>query len=469
MARILCVTSGLAGLLYSSLELAHRLQTAGHEVIYASFPDVEQAVNDHALRFLPLAPSQYDDFIAADSAKGLVTRFLTIGDRRKQAARALAVAGVADTVRGVDPDLILIDGEMHEQIIAASQTEVPMALLVPFVSIWRRPGLPPPHHLVRPGVGWRGTTVGITLLWWNLRLRKFRTTMRQAVSRLGCDRVSILRRLAQEVGFDFRGETDFGQWLIPFTYRRIPALCTHALEFEFPHLPREGVHYLGPLVLQRRIDHRVTDEIRARIDAIASRCREAGRERILIYAGFGSFYSTDDALVRRLVAAVAERDDWELVISLGGRDISAALGPLPANAHAFPWVPQMDVLRLANVAVIHGGIGTVDECVVSGVPMLVYCGFETDMGGTTARVWHHGIGIVGDRDQDNPSAIRTQIERLLTEPCYRRNVERLRETYAAYSRSRVVERVIESLLNDSRSPTDDPQPTTPGLMTNDHQ
>ena len=75
-------------------------------------------------------------------------------------------------------------------------------------------------------------------------------------------------------------------------------------------------------------------------------------------------------------------------------------GPLPARVHTFPWVPQVDVLRQADVAVTHGGIGTVDECVSSGVPVLVYCGWETDMAGTTARVLHHGIGLAGDRRRD---------------------------------------------------------------------
>ena len=77
----------------------------------------------------------------------------------------------------------------------------------------------------------------------------------------------------------------------------------------------------------------------------------------------------------------------------------ADLGRLPEGAHAFPWVPQLDVLRHADGCVTHGGINTLDECVLNLVPMLVYCGFETDMAGNTGRVVHHGIGLAGDRDR----------------------------------------------------------------------
>ena len=179
--------------------------------------------------------------------------------------------------------------------------------------------------------------------------------------------------------------------------------------------------------------------------AILDRCRRAGGERRLIYAGFGSVLSADPGLLRRLVRVVAERPDWELVISLSERLASADLGPLPDRAHAFAWLPQLTVLRHADAAVTHGGINTVDECVLAGVPMLVYCGFETDMAGTTARVVHHGLGIAGDR-RDGVATMRAHLDRLLDEPRFRHNVRRLRALYAAYAEERDAERAVEELL-----------------------
>jgi zeaxanthin glucosyltransferase len=246
---------------------------------------------------------------------------------------------------------------------------------------------------------------------------------------------------------------DARQWLIPFTYREMPALCTHALEFEFPHEPPAHVHYLGPLILTERRDGRVDDATRARIDAIVERRRSGDQGRRLIYAGFGSFFTTGATVVHRLLEAVASRSDWDLVLSLAGRIKAADLGPIPANACLLPWVPQIEVLRDADVAVIHGGINTVDECVLSGVPMLVYCGFETDMGGTTARVAHHGLGLIGDRRRDTSPVIHNRIDRLLNDPRFRRNVERLRKPYLAYRTNRVAEGVIASLLGSDADET----------------
>ena len=446
-ARILCVTSGLTGMLYSSVELARRLAAAGHQLTYAGPADTRLLVERQGLDFLPLEPSRFDEFLESDAGTGALNRIVNLRERRRRAVASLAVGGFTDAVRADRPDLLLIDGEMHEHIIAASQIEVPIALLNTFASIWRQPGLPPAHCAVRPGVGWKGTRQGIALLWLALRLKKLRVASSLKFRRLGCDRRSILSHLARSVGFDLRRETDAGQWLIPFTYRRLPVLSLHALEFEFPHQPPERVQYVGPMVLGDRTDRQVQSGEQTELEALFARRRQAGEERRLIFAVFGSVFSTDRALLQRLVVVVRERPNWDLVISLSGRVPAADLGPLPERVHAFPWVPQMDVLRHADVVVTHGGINTIDECVVSGVPMLVYCGGETDMAGNTARAVYHGIGIAGDRRRDGTEDIRCHVDRLLSEPGFANNIGRLRHRYLAYAEDRVAERAVEELLD----------------------
>jgi UDP:flavonoid glycosyltransferase YjiC (YdhE family) len=96
--------------------------------------------------------------------------------------------------------------------------------------------------------------------------------------------------------------------------------------------------------------------------------------------------------------------------------------------------------------VTHGGINTIDECVLNEVPMLVYCGWETDMAGNTARVAYHGIGIAGDRQRDDTVEIRGHIDRLLRERRFENNLRHMRSLYQAYIDDRVAERTVENLL-----------------------
>jgi UDP:flavonoid glycosyltransferase YjiC (YdhE family) len=451
MARILCVTNGLPGLLYTSLELSRRLAAAGHQMTYASFPEARGVVEDHGFEFLELVPSRYDAFLEADARNGLIRRLGSLDDRRTRAMESTGVASFVRAVRELSPDLMLIDLELHEHIVAASATRVPMALLNTFVSIWRQPGVPPPHRLVRPGVGWRGARIVTALLWWELRLRKLRRASWHRLTRVGCDRLSILDRLARDSGFDMGRETDASQWPIPLTYRRLPVLTLHALEFEFRRDVPRRVHYVGPMVSAERVDRRSTPHDAAAIDEILERRRVQGRKRPLIYAGFGSFFSTDVGFLRRLIAGLAG-GEWEVLISLGGQLDRSALGPLPVGIHAFPWVPQVRVLQDADLSISHGAITTADECVVCGVPTLAYCGHQTDMPGTTARLVHHGLGAAGDRARDTPTVIRGRVERLLSDRRIQDNVRRFQALYAKYAEERVAERVVESLLGSTPGP-----------------
>ena len=454
MATILCVTSGPAGSVYSIIELARRLAGAGHRLTFCGLPHARGLAEYHDLEFLEIDPSRYEEFLEADATNGALHRLRNLRSRRERAQDSMSVGTFVSTVRRLDPDLVLIDGEMYEHIIAVSGTGASIALLNTFASIWRQPGQPPPHHMVRPGIGWKGTRAGISLLWLELRFRKWWVAMSHWIRRVGCDRLSVLRQLARETGFDFRRETDASQWLIPFTFPRFRVLSLHALEFEFPHDLPERVHFVGPMVLESRTDRAMADEDGATLAAILERRRRANGQRKLIFAGFGSFFTTDLDFLNSLFGVVADREDWDLVISLGDRIAPAELGRLPERVHAFSWVPQTRVLRHADVAVTHGGINTIDECVVYGVPMLVYCGFETDMAGNTARIVHHGIGIAGDRRRDSTLVIRSHIDRLLHEPSFGRNILRLQRAYAAYAEDHVAERTVESLLaQESRGGT----------------
>jgi UDP:flavonoid glycosyltransferase YjiC (YdhE family) len=444
--RILCVTSGLAGMLYSSVELARRLAADGHHLIVASFASARDLIEHHGFEYLELEPSRYEEFLEQDGDTNPVNRLVRLRHRRRRAAEAIGLGSFLSSAEEIRPDLMLIDGEMHEHIITASKTGARIALLNTFCSIWRRPGLPPPHHLARPGVGWKGSRFGIWFLWKALRLRKLGKAWRLKLRRVGCDRQSILRVLAEDASFDLSRETDASQWLIPFTYRNLPVLSVHAREFDFPHQPLSTVHYVGPMVLESRADAPMEPGERQRLDELFQRHQSSNGREKLIYAGFGSAFSTDVDFLRRLAEATSERPDWNLVISLSNRTDPTILGPLPERVCAFRWLPQTEVLQHADIAVTHGGINTIDECVVAGVPLLVYCGFETDMAGNTARIEHHGIGIAGDRHRDGASVIRGHIDRVLRDSSFKDNIQRLQCAYQVYAEDRVAERVVESLI-----------------------
>jgi UDP:flavonoid glycosyltransferase YjiC (YdhE family) len=122
--------------------------------------------------------------------------------------------------------------------------------------------------------------------------------------------------------------------------------------------------------------------------------------------------------------------------------------------HAFSWVPQNRILQQADAVVTHGGINTIDETVMQGVPLLIYNGGETDMAGNAARVVYHGLGIAGDGRRDGAGDIARHIDRLIDEPSFVHNVETMRRTYCAYSENRVAESTVRRLLGRAHAGLD---------------
>jgi zeaxanthin glucosyltransferase len=417
-------------------------------VTFAGDEDSAPLATAHGLEFTPLQADEFDGFIRDDRRTSLVARWRDRPARLDRARAAFGTDSFTAALRRIAPDLVLINGEMHAHIMSTFAAGVPMALLNSFVSIWRVPEVPPPHHAARPGVGWRGSTLGMELLWQNLRLRKLRRRWLARVRDAGCDRVSVLHELAQVSGLDPR-DLDDRQWLIPFTYRRFPVLSLHAREFEFPQRPPAHVHYVGPMILASRPDRMMDEADRYRLDPLLADRRDGASGRRLIYAGFGSALTTDLSFLHRLVRIVEGRPGWDLVLSLSGGIEPQALGPLPRGVHVFRWLPQTEVLASAEAAITHGGISTIDECVANGVPMVVYSGGETDMNGTLSRVVYHGLGFEGHR-RDETDTIRQRVDQLLAAQSVRARVSRFREIYARYVRDRVAERTVEALLSTAR-------------------
>jgi UDP:flavonoid glycosyltransferase YjiC (YdhE family) len=452
VAEILAVTDGPAGMRFSTIELCRRLVAAGHAVTFAGTASAREPAEHHGLGFGALEPNGLASFHEEDSTAGVVNRLLRVPQRRRAAEASTGVERFAALLDELGPALVLIDGEMHEHIVVSAGAGVPVALLNTFCSIWRRTGSPPPHTSIRPGVGWRGSRIGIALAWTAFGLRKRARSLRHRIGRVGCDRISVLRSIARESGFDLAAESDPNQWLIPFTYPRLPVLSLHALEFEFPHAPAPEVRYVGPMVLEDRLDPPMPEADRRRLDAVLERRRQSGSGRALLYAGFGSFFTAHRGWLRRLVGAVGRRPDWELVLALGGSVDPAELGELPEGVHHFDWAPQLEILAHADAAVVHGGINTIDECVLAGVPMLVACGGETDMAGNTARVVHHGLGLAADPDGDGTEQILGRLDRLLGDAAIRDNLDRMGRAYRAYGERGEAERAVDDLLAGRRGP-----------------
>ncbi len=435
--HVVFVTSGLVARRKACLEFASRLSEAGFRVTYASPDDIGGHVESRGLPFLRLSGQE----TAPDTRRSTIARIARLTRvrmRLRAEADALGVGPGLARLAELSPDLILIDLELHPYIIAAHGLDAPVALLSTWLSIWKRPGLAPLHRYLVPGPGPRGA-LAAEWAWFRYRVWKGLRRRLAWVKRAGTDSVNVLRELARRHGFSFRKEIDLWQWQNPFSYRRLPYLVLNASEVDLPHASIPRIRYVGPMLRSPE-----PGDANEPIESLLARRNKA---RPLVYVSFGTFFKGDDStFVRRLLGALEDRPDWDVVLGLGGRMDPDALAPFPSHVHAFAWVPQARVISQADAALLHAGISSINECLMFGVPMVVYPLDTNDQMGTAARVAFHGLGIVGDRVRDDAAAMRANIERVLTSPDFARRSAEMGDRLRRYEQDGVAIEAVKELL-----------------------
>jgi MGT family glycosyltransferase len=101
----------------------------------------------------------------------------------------------------------------------------------------------------------------------------------------------------------------------------------------------------------------------------------------------------------------------------------------PANVTVVERAPHSQVLKHAAAVVTHAGHGTVIKSLAAGVPV-VAMPLGRDQLDNAARVAHHGAGL-RLKPKASSEKIATAVRRVLEDPAYRANAERLAAAIAA--------------------------------------
>lgn len=452
MAHIVFITAGLTGLFNASLALIQQLKQAGHRVTYASSGDLQAPLRALGIPYVPLKP-----WVKPSETASVGSRWAQWGQvrvRQQQAIAAWNMDHFTQIVRSLNPDLLLLDIEMHPQIMAAVMSPYPVALLCPFISIWNRANLPPIHTSILPGEGWRGQWWGMQWSWLRYGWRKWKEHQRDRWQQTGLDHLSLLRCYARQINYPFRARFGFTQWLVPYPHRALPILCLHAQELDFPHNPHTSMHYLGPMVAESRAEDSADSSTAGGSKSALEAFLKNRSGRSLIYCGCSSFSTASPSFLRQMRAIAARCPEWDFVIGLAGSPYSRSPEALPANLCVLQWAPQLQILNQADCAIINGGAHSITECIRFGVPMLVYPLPRDDQNGNAARVIYHRLGIVSHLEQESPTQIQQHLQSLLADPSYRVKVNQMRSQFQRYAREKTPVRVVEALLVNSASQTD---------------
>ena len=142
----------------------------------------------------------------------------------------------------------------------------------------------------------------------------------------------------------------------------------------------------------------------------------------------------------------------QVIVTTGhNRDpIGLDLGPRADNIWVEQWIPHSILLPHVDVVITAGGAGTVLASLDAGVPLIVIP-TETDQPDNARRVVEAGAGLCLPKWRCTPERLRLAVERILSEPAYRQNAERVTESFARYNGATRAAELLETLHLTNRN------------------
>ncbi len=388
------------GHLNPSFKLMRTMRARGHDVRYLAAPALAPYIEAQAFPVVPFFPDLVEAETQREGGKlALLRRRRAITAHYQNVAERLRIKGA--NAFGERPRALLVDVTQTHLSLWARAAGIPQVLLNTSLPQTKSPGSPP----LRSSLTYETSAPGklrTNLAWHRFLLKRKLSAQLAAVGGM-CPPYEISRRLAAD--FDVRSQELDSQTVYMPQLRGLEELVFCAQELDFPRVASPHRHYVESVDLARKEE--------------AFDFGRLANDKPLVYCALGSqLYRTGDTpgFFQRLLQAFTKRPQLQLLLATGRHMRPEALEP-PANVCVVERAPQLSVLKRARLMITHGGLGSVKECVLHGVPMLVFP-LDVDQPGNAARISYHGIGLHGDIAKTSIAQLLDMLDRVLSEPSF---------------------------------------------------
>ncbi len=166
----------------------------------------------------------------------------------------------------------------------------------------------------------------------------------------------------------------------------------------------------------------------------------------VVYVSMGTIFHEAEPVYALCIEAL-RNVDCTVVLSVGAKTDIRRLEPVPENTIVRNHVPQVSALGRTSVFITHGGMNSVSESALHGVPMVVIPQ-GADQFVVADRVQQMGLGIRMHRNRVTANRIREAVLAVLANNSYRENCRRIGDSFrAAGGPRRAADEILRYVAN----------------------
>ncbi|MBQ1444348.1 MAG: glycosyl transferase [Renibacterium sp.] len=331
--HILMASMPAAGHVYPHLEVIRALVAAGYRVTYligAGFKEVVEATGADFLGYDSAFPRLGGATKAADDSAGAAPELAADLQKLNPALGMVFMANdtaamlpvLKELFESDRPDLVLFGSGAPAAGIFAEKMGAPAVAMVPAFASWDGAEA---EMLKRMG--------GVDMS--DPRLLEAKERLQQSLDGYG------LGEFSHRIGFN--SNPDQALVFIP-----------EALQPHPEKVDRSVYHFAGAAISDSQSD--------------ADWDLPSGQKIMLI--SLGSTFTRNVPFYRACMEAFGGLAGWHVVLQIGPLTTVEELGEIPANVEVHHWLPQVAILKRADVFLTHAGMGGSREGLALGVPMI---------------------------------------------------------------------------------------------------
>lgn len=220
----------------------------------------------------------------------------------------------------------------------------------------------------------------------------------------------IARAFTKDIAKDISMKTD--NWLDEIIFNPPELNLVYTLREYQPYVeefPDEQFKFLGPSVYNRKAD---------KFDF------KKGRKPV-VYISLGTVIKGAVSFFQNCIEAF-RNENVDVIISVGKKFDIRKLKNIPSNIHIYNSVPQLEVLKMADVFVTHGGMNSVSEAFVYGVPMIVIP-FMSDQPVNARCIEKLGVGKTLEYSNTSKNTISEVVQSIISDASIKENIMKVQE------------------------------------------